>query len=396
MSLRIAIVVDPWLEPYNGAVVSTRRFVEALSAAGHEIHILAIGGDAPESMRNHTITPFPRLSLPGFNHVIDAMRAPLARPIRARISEALHGCDLLHVQLPFWLGYAAIGEARQLGIPIVSSFHVQPENILGNIGLGGAALTDLLYRGFISQFFNRSTAIIAPTPFAANILRRHGATQPISVISNGVPDAFFKLARIQASDGRIRLLSVGRLAHEKRHDTLLHAVANCAHRGGIDLIFAGTGPREAELKSSAISLGLDARIGSVSDDELLALYASTDLFVHCGAVELEGMSVLEAMATGTAVVVSDSEESACAHLVTDESVRFRCGNSNDLARKIDALLDDRDCLVSLGAANRRRAAAFSHRKSVVKLQALYAEAIAMADAPAARAHRLPTTAETRV
>ena len=382
---RIAIVIDPWDHPYNGTVVSTRRFVDALAAAGHQIRLLTIGG-GPVAAGCERYT-FQQLSIPGLNGLIDRMRAPLARPDARRIRDALADCDLLHVQFPFFLGYAAIGEARRQGIPVICSFHVQPENILLNLGLRAGWLSRLLYRLFIGAFYNRADRIIAPSPFAAELLRRQGATRPVTVLSNGVPARFLALAAERPelpttdSDGVFRILSVGRLASEKRQQTLLEAVARSRAGHPIELTLAGTGPREGRLRALARRLGLNAHIGPVSDAELCALYAGADLFVHCGAVELEGMSVLEAMASGNTVIVSDSSDSACSELVTAAPARFRVGDPDDLARKIDHWITHPLLRAREGAANHARAQSYSHAHSEAQLTELYADCMSTTGAP---------------
>lgn len=371
----IAVVIDPWDHPYNGTVVSTRRFVESLSRAGYRFRLLSItgpGGDPAAS--------FKRLSLPGVNRIIDAMRAPLARPEREKIRRLLDGCALLHVQYPFFLAYSAIREARQLGIPVVCSFHVQPENILANLRISSTALAALLYRLFVRVLYARADRVIAPSQFAAQLLREHGLEVPITVLSNGVPERFFKVQRIdedqRARSGvRYRLLCVGRLAREKQQETLLRAVGRSRYSQDIELVLAGVGPRQRYLTRLAQTLGVRARIGWVDDDALLDLYGRADLFVHAGTIELEGMSVLEAMAAGNCVIVSDSRDSACVPLV-EETDRFRMGDPVDLARRIDFLLERPELRAEAGERNRRKASAMSHRSTARALMHFYDEILA--------------------
>jgi glycosyltransferase involved in cell wall biosynthesis len=366
----IAVVIDPWDHPYNGTVVSTRRFVESLSRAGYRFRLLSItgpGGDPAAS--------FKRLSLPGVNRIIDAMRAPLARPERDKVRRLLAGCGLLHVQYPFFLAYSAVREARLLGIPVVCSFHVQPENILANLRISSRALTKLLYRLFVRCLYARADQVIAPSGFAADLLRAHGLQVPITVLSNGVPERFFKVRQARAvqrpaSGAPYRLLSVGRLAREKQQETLLRAVARSRYRQNIELVLAGVGPRQGYLTRLAQELGVRARIGWIDDDELLDMYGRADLFVHTGTIELEGMSVLEAMAAGNCVIVSDSRDSACVPLV-DEADRFRMGDSADLAWRIDFMLERPELRVEAGERNRRKASGFSHSAASRALMGFY-------------------------
>lgn len=373
MSSRIAVVIDPWAYPYNGTVVSTRRFVQALEAAGFDFRLLAIEGAWDEGERDGV--GFPKLSIPGVNRIIDRMRAPLARPVRQRLHRALSGCALLHVQYPFFLGHAAIREARRLGIPVLCSFHVQPENILDNLGLSSPVLVRWLYRFLITGFYDHADRVLAPSEFAAGLLRGHGLTRPLSVISNGVPAEFFQAKAVPQGD-RFRVLAVGRLAREKQHETLLRAVAASRHRERIELTIGGVGPREAALRALAARLGVPARIGWLGADELLHAYAAADLVVHAGTAELEGMSVLEAMAAGNTVLVADCPDSACAHFVTDPRVRFATGDVRDLAGKIDRWLADGDARAARGEANRQFAAGLSHERSAARLAELYREMLA--------------------
>ncbi|MFT4713305.1 MAG: glycosyltransferase involved in cell wall biosynthesis [Candidatus Azotimanducaceae bacterium] len=64
-------------------------------------------------------------------------------------------------------------------------------------------------------------------------------------------------------------------------------------------------------------------------------YERADLFVHCGIIELEGMSIIEAMATGKVVLVSDSEASAAGIFALNEFAKFKCCDLGDLRSKLD-------------------------------------------------------------
>lgn len=365
----VAMVIDPWDHPFNGTVVSARRFVTALAAEGWRFKLLTIGREpAPEGCER---VAFPELRLPGVQRLIDRMRAPLARPQGWRLRAALRGCDLLHVQFPFLLGHAAIAAARRLGLPVVCSFHVQPENLLRNLGIDNAALCRMLYSGFLKRFYQRADHVVAPSAFAAELLHAAGLTRPASVISNGVPEALFEQPRRRADDGRFHILSVGRLAPEKDHATLIEAVARSCRKADITLHLVGVGPLEEPLTTHARALGLDARIGPADDVGLLQLYAQADLVVHCGRVELEGMAVLEAMAGANAVLVADAPTSAASHLISHPGWRFPAGNVAALAARIDDALASVTLREQAGSANRRAAAHYRHARCAQALAGVY-------------------------
>ena len=382
MASCIAIVVDPWDFPFNGTVVSTRRFVEALDG---QYQFKILGTSETEEPLDSRMISFDKVSIPGFNSILETMKVPLARPDRARIRKALEDADLLHLHFPFFLGYAAISEARKLGIPVVSSFHVQPENLLLNVGIRSRLLAKWVYWFFMVAFYNRSDLVIAPSEFAAQELLAHGLTKPVEVISNGVPGRFFEIQRDVITEkktegGLYKILSVGRLAKEKQQALLLRAIARSRFKESVELNIVGTGPRENELRRLARTLNINARIEAVSDEVLSKLYSEADLFVHTGEIELEGMSVMEAIASANTVLVSDSKDSAIARLVTDERARFINDNVVNLSEKIDYLLEHPEERQALATANREGVKNLSHSKSVVQLTSVY-EAL-LADAKA--------------
>lgn len=370
---RIAVVIDPWDLPFNGTVVSTRRFVAALENE-FDFALLAIPGE--ESEGDARIVPFRQLSVPGFNAIINAMKAPLAKPDRRRLREALRDSDLLHVQFPFLLAASAISVARELGVPVICSFHVQAENVLRNVGIRSPTLARWLYKLFVAGIYNRADRIITPSAFARDLLHAHGVSRPVTVLSNGVPDMFFQLPRAPRADGRHVIVSVGRLAGEKRHDVIMDAVARSRYRDRLTLHVAGAGPKEAQLKQRAQTLGIDATVGTVSNERLMALYSMADLFVHAGEVELEGMSVLEAMASGNVVLLANSAESAASELVTDPNARFDNRDANDLAARIDRWLEDPSARETAARQNREIASGRAHAQSVTQLASIYRETLA--------------------
>ncbi len=365
---RIVMVIDPWYHPFNGTVVSTRRFVGALNDRFDFRILLA---QAPgESIEEHCVG-FARLRIPGINFILDRMKAPLGLPNRQKLQQVIKEADLLHVQFPFFLGHGAIAEAKRQNKPVVMSFHVQPENILNNLGLSSRWLTNLLYRFFIWRFYRRADCVIAPSLFAANLLRDAGLSRPITVLSNGVTESFFLAPTPVNQMPPFHVASVGRLAKEKQQAQLIQAVAASPFKNDIRLTMAGTGPEQESLVRLAAALGVDAEIGRVSDERLKTLYQTADVFVQTSAVELEGMSVLEAMAAGCPVLINQSTTSAVPEFVTASEATYAMNDEQDLRRKLDAMLADHALRAAAGRGNRKIAQSRHHDKSVNSLADIY-------------------------
>lgn len=163
--------------------------------------------------------------------------------------------------------------------------------------------------------------IIAVSHAEADTIRSLYATdgQRIAVIPNGV-SAEFAASRPGGSslaerlDARpLRLVSVGRLAHQKGVDILVRAVALLV-AGGLDVrctIIGGEYHSEPGLMSMlarlAASLGVADRIdftGHQPTAAIVRMLASSAVYVQPSRYESQGLAILEAMASGLPVIAT--------------------------------------------------------------------------------------------
>ncbi|HTB72252.1 MAG TPA: glycosyltransferase [Polyangiaceae bacterium] len=360
--LKIAFVADSLHSHSGGGILSGEYVVDRLRR-DHEVSTVASDGD----------DVLPALELP--IRAMREMRFVMAKPDRALLARVFAKVDVVHLQLPFWLSFAALEEARRLHRPVVAAFHVQPENALHNVGIHSAWLNDGIYRVLVNRFYNRVDAVLCPTEFAAQKLRAHHLTAPTAVISNGIPPDVAQAMAVKPPvhgprTGPFFILAVGRFAAEKRQDVIIEAVRRSRHRDEIRLVLSGWGPREAELRRLASGLPNGAEISFLSREALLEDYRTADLFVHAGEVELEGMSVLESMSAGVPALIADAPESAASKLALD-GFTFPAGDSATLAAKIDALIENPARLDAARQQYREHARQFDFDASVAKLVALY-------------------------
>ena len=253
--LRIAYAVDMFDGVKTGGVISARRFVTALRER-HDVTVLA-GGPSGDGL-----VGLPRFTIPPFGKVMREMGFIFAWPSRAPLEEVLRRADVLHVQFPFWLGIRAARLARRLGTPVVAASHLQPENMFHNVGLRSDWLVDRTWRFFISALYGRADHLVCPTAFGVEELRRRGLTVPADVVSNGIPPQFHPGPAEREPDhrGTFLVLSVSRLAKEKRIDVIVEAVRRSRHAGRIQLVLCGHGPEEARLRRQSAVLPRPAQI----------------------------------------------------------------------------------------------------------------------------------------
>lgn len=160
----------------------------------------------------------------------------------------------------------------------------------------------------------------------------------------------------RASLGAPTILAVGRLHRQKGLDVLLEAFA----RGALapwQLVLLGEGREQPKLEAQAVQLGIADRVrfeGAVADPELY--YRAANIFVLASRHEGTSNALMEAMAYGLPVVVSDRADSG---LVADGRTGLvtPAEDAIPLGEALRSLTDDAALRARLGAAAGAAAAA---------------------------------------
>ena len=363
--LHIAMVIDSWDDAANGGVISTHRFTRMLRDQGHTVTVLAAGRPEPGKV------VLPTFYIPFAGDIMRKMRLPFAWPTREILEPALANVDVVHLQFPFYLGIKSIEVARRRGIPVVSTFHVQAEHVIYNVGIKNQWLVEQIYKFFLGSVYQKSNHVICPSAFAERELLSRGLETPTTVISNGVPELFRPTPGGPDLGDTFVLLSVGRLAREKRHDMVIEAVNRSRHRDRIQLVVLGDGPMKEDLEAKGRVLPVPPVFRFLSQQELVAWYSAGDLCVHASEVEVECMSVLEAQACGLPCLIANSSRSATPQFALRPDYLFESNSLDDLVGKIDALIDQPGQLEADRAAAQQDAAQYRFEVSAERLLGVY-------------------------
>lgn len=248
----------------------------------------------------------------------------------------------------------------------------------------------------IKQVWRHAGAVTVISAEQKALACRTMPTLPLETIPNGVDTTLFAPGHVQPLRP-FTIICVARLIERKGQHHLLEAFAQL--RGTCEqplrLLFVGTGDAETALRESAARLNVaDAVIfsGFVSRDQMPAVYRKADVFVLPS--EQEGMSIalLEAMASGLPVIVTDT--GGTAELVTKgengEIVPWA-----DVPALVDALrtlLQADDLRRRMGAENRRRALRFGWPALATRYLELCARVVTPAPAALPAAGRSPADA----
>jgi glycosyltransferase involved in cell wall biosynthesis len=222
-------------------------------------------------------------------------------------------------------------------------------NILGDRNKG---LKAYIKKIVVSRIVSRCKALLPCGSLGGQYFQKYGARQEqiflvpnepdYSLIENSSPDVVQSLAaEFRLDSARHRFLFSGRFIAVKRIDLLIDAFTQIADRlADWDLLIAGGGPLEAELKARVPS-HLRKRViwtGYLnSPQRISALYNLVDVLVLPSDYEPWALVVNEAACAGLALICSDVVGAAAELLHNHENGRFF--KNGDLASLVDAMDD---------------------------------------------------------
>ncbi len=383
--MKILFVIDTYETNNNGTSISAQRFARELRKRGHEVMILTQG--EPGEHRFNV----PKFNMPIFQSLMDKHDFNFARFFGKEtldtIRQAVNWADIVHCFMPFPLETTAQRYAQKINKPCTGAFHIQPENLTSSVNLGKVKWVN---EGFYSQFrthvYNYFRHVHCPSSFMANMLKEHGFTAKLHVISNGIQDEFLQAGHRNMEhghpkkspeyEGKILIMMVGRLAGEKRQDVLINAVQHSRYADKIQLIFAGQGPKHEEYVALGKQLPHPPQFVYKTRDELIALLSQADLYVHASDMESEAIACIEAFAVGLVPVIANSDLSATPQFALDGRSLFKPGDAKDLARAIDYWLDHPNEKAYIEHLYQKTAKHYSLENSVSRFEEMLHEEIA--------------------
>jgi len=377
--LRILKISDVFLPRVNGVSTSIQTFSREFQALGHEVTLIA-----PQYPQDYS-TDFSVQRVASRYLPLD----PEDRLIRKKAVQQLlpqlkqQHFDILHIHTPFVAHYQGLWLARQLGLPVVETYHTYFEVYLEQY----LKFIPRRWLRMLARHFSRSQCLaidtlIVPTEPMREVLQGYGLKGPMQVIPTGIPTGVYSGgdgAGFRQKHGiqkeQEMLLFVGRAAHEKNIGFLLRMHEKLLqNRPDALLVIAGEGPALPFLKQHVRHHKLDRNIrfiGYFKDPRNLAdCYAAADLFVFASPTETQGLVLLEAMQAGTPVV-------STAVMGTAEIMRDGRGglvaeeDETHFAAQIERLLNDQTLYQQCVVEAQQKAADWSARVMAEKMLRLY-------------------------
>lgn len=233
--------------------------------------------------------------------------APLALsaailPMLRRQIRAGRDFDLIDAHYFYPDGVAAVLLGRTLGRPVVVTARGSDLNLIAGYAVPGR---------WIRWAAQRADGLIAVSKGLKERLVEFGVgAERVTVLRNGVDLELFRprdreAARQALGLTRPTLIAVGNLVPLKRHHLMIEALA---HLPDVELLIVGEGPEAAAIERLARERCIADRVrllGRVSQDRLPAIYSAADILLLVSRHEGWPNVLLESMACGTPVVVSD-------------------------------------------------------------------------------------------
>ena len=294
--------------------------------------------------------------------IISLLRTPIMPAMYREVMKG--GWDVVHSQSPPPIAaYFACTAAENIGVPHVLTYHADDEIPIPALG----PVIVAAYRWSMGRYtFAHSDQVVVSTQTYASTSRLVWNYDP-EVIGAAIDAGRFGS---QVDGSRMRrslgipppgeghmVLFVGRLMPHKGVEFLIEAIPMM--RPSARVVVVGEGPPRDLLESSARARGVADRVvfvGGVPQEELPALYRATDVTVLPSISRLEafGLVGLESMASERPVVLSDIP--GVREVIEDgrEGLLAAPADPEDIAAKVNALLDDPKLRAEMGARGRER------------------------------------------
>ncbi|MBI2864911.1 MAG: glycosyltransferase [Chloroflexi bacterium] len=380
--MKLLLAAETYHPNINGVSVFTRRIARGLAYRGHEVHVVAPSleftslTEDDDGVTVHRIRSLPTLLDSRYRFSLFADWE--VGQIVADLSP-----DVVHIQDHFFIGGAAAKAAMNHAIPLLGTNHFVPEGLLHYLPLpaeGQKFAKRVAWRACV-DLYNRLNLVTSPSKAAVSLLREKGLRTPALAVSNGVDVERF----CPANDGAgIRrqlglpakpiVLYTGRLEAEKRMDVLMNAIPDVLRRLDAHFVVCGSGTEKSKLESLVTGLRVVDNVSFVpflDEEEFPNIYAAATLFAIAGAVELQSIVTLEAMASGLPVVAARAL--ALPELVQDgrNGYLFDQGDVQDMADKLVAVLADPRSAGEMGKRSRKIAEGHSIQKTLSRYEAIY-------------------------
>ena len=288
---------------------------------------------------------------------------------------------LIHAQDLSFAGFAGVMLSKLIGIPLITHSHGPPIYLLEKSS-GRSSTWRVTERMLIRITVDNSDIILATDKQTEKIISSFVRKQtPIVVLPTAINTCYYQNSKtnekLACSRDEIILGFLGRLTRQKNPESVIRAVANL-RSSTVKLFVIGDGPLRTCLENEAKRLRIENSIlffGAVPDERKLELLKEIDIFLMPSIAEGCPIGLLEAMATGKAIIASDIP--CIQEIIRDceEAILVDPYDVEELKRAILLLCNDPDLRIKLGRRAKERAKLYDVDQVYGQILRLYREII---------------------
>jgi glycosyltransferase involved in cell wall biosynthesis len=306
LPMRIAVVTETYPPEVNGVAMTLQRLTMGLLQLGHQVTLVRPRQhtyDRPGCCKQPRTVLVKGATIPGYSEIRLGLTSK-ARMLRQWQEDCP---QVIYIATEGPLGNAALRAARQLDIPVVTGFHTNFHQYTRHYRLGW--LEPVVW-SYLKKFHNQTYATLVPNQKLADALQQAGINNT-HILSRGVDCQLYDAARRDrqlrrdwgVDDNGIVMLYVGRMANEKNLMLAVESYKSLCQQGNVvKFVMVGDGPLYDGLSQQHPEI---IYCGFQHGEDLARYYASADVFVFPSETETFGNVVLEAMASGLAIVGYD-------------------------------------------------------------------------------------------
>lgn len=220
-----------------------------------------------------------------------------------------------------------------------------------------------LLKPVLRRIWSNASVVTAISKEHQRLAHRFMPDLDIAIVLNGVDTSRFHPADAPQQISELNIFCVGRLIDRKGQHHLLraftHLLANCGC--SLRLTLVGTGDAEDSLRRLASALGVVHAVtfaGFVAREEMPTVYRQADIFVLPSQNEGMSNALLEAMASGLPVVVTNTGGTAELVVEGTHGHVVPWGDVSALTEALAALVRDENTRRRMGHECRQRAMQF--------------------------------------
>ena len=358
--MRIAFIT-PVFPPYAaGMATVAEAHAEALARAGHEVTVFSPLGKRGLKMSSkyHTVSLRARVrygnaaAVPSLARISGFDRYLLEYPFVGGTEFLLQNPSITRENLRVYYHMDLHGRGWTRPIFYLYTNWVLPRLMRCALRVAVSSL-DYAKTGLLRDFITHDEAKFTEIPIGVDAARFCPSTATLKTIASEAKSPYGRSPAGRQSLGLLLVAALDRAHYFKGVEVLLRALKNLPDAR---LMIVGDGDQRKKYERLAAELGVASRVkfsGKVASKDLPAYYHEADVVVlpSIDRSEAFGIVLLEAMASGRAVVASDLP--GVRTLVRENGLLARPGDAADLQAKIGSLVADSARLHAMGARGRQ-------------------------------------------